>query len=52
MTSFALNGKPVEVDVDPAVMEFYSHAVSQDRMAAAGEMLSAILGHESGLRAD
>jgi integrase len=33
-------------------LQFYSHAVSQDRMAAAGEMLTAILSHESGLRAD
>lgn len=36
-------------------LQFYSHAVSQDRMAAAGEMLAAILGHEasqSGLKAD
>jgi integrase len=32
--------------------QFYSHAVSQDRMAAAGQMLTAILSHESGLRAD
>ena len=34
---------------------FYSHAVSQDRMAAAGEMLAAILSHavdQSGLKAD
>jgi hypothetical protein len=33
-------------------LQFYSHAVSQDRMAAAGEMLTAILSYESGLRAD
>jgi integrase len=36
-------------------LQFYSHAVSQDRMAAAGEMLLAILSHavdQSGLRAD
>jgi integrase len=33
-------------------LQFYSHAVSQDRMAAAAQMLSAILSHESGLRAD
>jgi integrase len=36
-------------------LQFYSHAVSQDRMAAAGEMLTAILSHaagQSGLRAD
>src|SRR2546423_12536346 len=26
-------------------LQFYSHAVSQDRMAAAGEMLTAILSH-------
>ena len=35
--------------------QFYSHAVSQDRMAAAGEMLIAIVGHaadQSGLEAD
>jgi hypothetical protein len=35
--------------------QFYSHAVSQDRMAAAGEMLIAILSHaagQSGLGAD
>jgi hypothetical protein len=34
-------------------LQFYSHAVSQDRMAAAGEMLIAILGHaadQSGLK--
>src|SRR5437773_6261678 len=34
-------------------LQFYSHAVSQDRMAAAGEMLIAILSHtadQSGLR--
>jgi integrase len=30
-------------------LQFYSHAVSQDRMAAAGQMLTAILSHESGL---
>jgi hypothetical protein len=36
-------------------LQFYSHAVSQDRMTAAGEMLTAILSHatcQSGLRAD
>ena len=36
-------------------LQFYTHAVSQDRMAAAGEMLLAILSHagdQSGLRAD
>src|SRR5438132_1403974 len=36
-------------------LQFYSHAVSQDRMAAAGEMLTAILSHavdQSGLKAD
>jgi integrase len=36
-------------------LQFYSHAVSQDRMAAAGEMLMAILSHaadQSGLGAD
>jgi integrase len=36
-------------------LQFYSHAVSQDRMAAAGEMLIAILSHaadQSGLGAD
>jgi integrase len=33
-------------------LKFYSHSVSQDRMAAAGQMLTAILSHESGLRAD
>lgn len=36
-------------------LQFYAHAVSQDRMDAAGEMLVAILGRatdESGLRAD
>ncbi len=36
-------------------LQFYSHAVSQDRMAAAGEMLLAILSHagdQSGPRAD
>jgi len=36
-------------------LQFYSHAVSQDRMAAAGEMLIAILSHaaeQSGLKAD
>ncbi|MGH9644020.1 MAG: tyrosine-type recombinase/integrase [Terriglobales bacterium] len=36
-------------------LQCYSHAVSQDRMAAAGEMLTAILSHaadQSGLRAD
>jgi len=52
MTSFALNGKPVEVDVDPATpllwvrrdslgltgTGFDGHSVSQDCMAAAGEM--------------
>jgi site-specific recombinase XerD len=35
--------------------QFYSHATSQDRMAAAGEMLTAILSHaadQSGLEAD
>jgi integrase len=35
--------------------QFYSHAVSQDRMTAAGEMLNAILSHapdQSGLKAD
>ena len=37
------------------MLQFYSPAVSQDRMAAAGEMLSAILSHamdQSGLRTD
>jgi integrase len=36
-------------------LQFYSHAVSQDRMAAAGEMLIAILSHagdQCGLKAD
>ena len=36
-------------------LQFYSHAVSQDRMAATGEMLIAILRHaadQSGLGAD
>ena len=36
-------------------LQFYSHAVSRDRMAAAGRMLTAILGHgaaHSGLKAD
>ena len=36
-------------------LQFYSHAVSQDRMAATGEMLTAILRHaadQSGLGAD
>lgn len=36
-------------------LQFYSHAVSEDRMAAAGEMLLAILSHapdQSGLKAD
>ena len=36
-------------------LQFYTHAVSQDRMTAAGEMLSAILSHaadQSGLTAD
>jgi integrase len=36
-------------------LQFYTHAVSRDRMAAAGKMLTAILSHasdESGLRAD
>jgi integrase len=36
-------------------LQFYSHAVSDDRMAAAGAMLGAILSHktgQSGLRAD
>ncbi len=36
-------------------LQFYSHAVSQDRMAAAGEMLTAILSHaveKNGLKAD
>jgi integrase len=36
-------------------LQCYSHAVSQDRMAAAGEMLIAILGHavdQNGLRGD
>ena len=36
-------------------LHFYSDAVSQDRMAAAGEMLIAILSHaadQSGLKAD
>src|SRR5713226_8828782 len=36
-------------------LQFYSHAVSQDRMAAAGEMLIAILSHraeQTGLKAD
>jgi hypothetical protein len=31
-------------------LQFYSHAVSQDPMAAAGEMLNAILSHKSGLK--
>ena len=36
-------------------LQFYSHAVSQDRMAAAGEMLTAILSHavdQNGLKED
>jgi hypothetical protein len=36
-------------------LQFYSHAVSEDRMAAEGEMLIAILSHatdQSGLGAD
>ncbi|PYV61747.1 MAG: hypothetical protein DMG97_42240 [Acidobacteria bacterium] len=36
-------------------LQFYTHAVSQDRMAAAGKMLTAILSHaagQSGLKAD
>jgi hypothetical protein len=36
-------------------LQFYSHAVSQDRMAAAGKILAAILSHaadQSGLGAD
>ena len=36
-------------------LQFYTHAISRDRMAAAGKMLTAILSHardESGLRAD
>jgi len=35
-------------------LQFYTHAVSRDRMAAAGKMLSAILSHatEHGLKAD
>jgi len=36
-------------------LQFYSHAVSQDRMAAAREILIAILchrKHQSGLKAD
>jgi len=36
-------------------LQFYTHAVSRDRMAAAGKMLTAILGHaadQSGLKAD
>jgi integrase len=36
-------------------LQFYSHAISQDRMAAAGEMPTAILSHaadQSGLRTD
>ena len=36
-------------------LQFYTHAVSRDRMAAAGKMLAAILSHaadQSGLKAD
>jgi integrase len=36
-------------------LQFYSHAISDDRVAAAGEMLGAILNNEtdqSGLKAD
>ena len=36
-------------------LQFYTHAVSRDRMAAAGKMLGAILSHapdQSGLKAD
>jgi integrase len=36
-------------------LQFYTHAVSRDRMAAAGKMLTAILSHaadQSGLKAD
>ena len=36
-------------------LQFYSHAISDDRMAAAGATLGAILNHvedKSGLRAD
>jgi hypothetical protein len=36
-------------------LQFYSHAISQDRMAAAGEMLTAILSHavdQTGRKAD
>jgi RNA:NAD 2'-phosphotransferase (TPT1/KptA family) len=36
-------------------LQFYTHAVSRDRMVAAGKMLTAILSHapnKNGLRAD
>jgi integrase len=36
-------------------LQFYTHAVSRDRMAAAGKMLAAILSHaadQGGLKAD
>src|SRR5215468_5551478 len=36
-------------------LQFYTHAVSRDRMTAAGKMLTAILSHaadQSGLKAD
>jgi len=36
-------------------LQFYTHSISRDRMAAAGKMLTAILGHaadQSGLKAD
>ncbi len=36
-------------------LQFYTHSISEDRMAAAGAMLGAILSHaadKSGLRAD
>jgi integrase len=46
---------PLRHCVVKPTLQFYSHAVSQDHMAAAGEMLTAILSHaagQSGLRAD
>jgi len=47
--------KVVDMPFGKLTLQFYTHAVSRDRMVAAGKMLTAILSHapgKNGLRAD
>ena len=46
---------PYSISDVKLTLQFYTHAVSRDRMVAAGKMLTAILSHapdRNGLRAD